>query len=147
MIEYSLEAPHTLKEYFQGNLERHVADIKDKSLYAETCVNWELYEEMSREGLCYAAIARENGDIVGYNIYILTADWNKNDEVMASDVAMFIEKKYRGRLIIDFITQCDMLLRRIEVKRVIRSFCDERLGKILDKAGYMPRSITKSKTL
>lgn len=147
MIEYQLLPAHEIKGYLQANEERHWSDIKDKSLYTKTCVNWEVYEELSREGLCYAVVATGDEGIVGYNVYMLTADFNKNDEVLATDVALYIEKDYRGSLVVDFIKQCDRLLKELEVKRVMRSFCDERLCKILARADYKPRSITMSKSL
>lgn len=144
---YSIVPAHEIKEYLQANEQRHWRDVKDKSVYNDTSVNYEMYEELSKEGLCWAVIAKDNNDIVGYNVYTITTDLNKNDEIIAMDVALFIEKKYRGRLIIDFIKECDKLLKEIDVKRVIRSFCDDRIGRILERADYKPRSRTYSKVL
>lgn len=147
MITYHILPAHEIKDYLVGNEERHYNDIKDKSLYKTVSVNYEIYEELSQEGLCYATIAKDGDKIIGYNIYMLTADLNDNSEVMATEVAMFIEEEYRGVFVIDFIKQCDKLLKTKEVKRVLRSYTDERIGRILDIAGYTPRSIIKSKTL
>ena len=147
MITYELKPVHEVLDYLQSMEDRHYDDIKDKSMYPEICMNWEMYEDLSREGLCYAILAVEDGEYIGYSCYTLTTDLNKNNEILAVNVALYIEKKYRGRLVVDFIEECDNILKGIEVKQVLQSYSDIRIGKLLEKAGYEPKSITWRKTL
>ena len=144
---YEILPAHEIKEYLIENSWRHYDDIKDRSIYSKICVNWEVYEELSKEGLCWAVVAKDEGQIVAYNCFTLTADLNDNSEILAIDVAMYIDPKYRGKLVIDFIKKCDKLLGTKEVKRVLRSFSDVRIGKLLERADYKARSITLQKVL
>lgn len=140
VITYHIYPVHSVIDYLKDNSKRHHEDIKDKSVYSDISINWEIYEELSKEGLCYAVLARDGKKTIGYNCYTLTTDLNRNDEILASEVAMFIEPDYRGGLIVDFINECDKLLGTKEVKRVLRSYSDDRIGRILERANYKPRS-------
>lgn len=147
MIEYKLYPANEIIDTLKGYEDKHYSDIKDKSLYPDICMNWEVYEELGKEGLSYAVLATDNDEIVGYCGYTLTTDLNRNNFVAAVCVAMYIEKKYRGRLIVEFIEQCDRMLKEIDVKQVLHTYSDVRIGKLLEKADYRPRSITWCKSL
>lgn len=147
MIFYRLYPLNEVLDVLKGYQEKHYNDIKDKSMYPSICMNWDMYRELGEEGLAFAVLAFDEDDVVGYSAYTLTADFNKNDEIIAINVAMFIEKKYRGRLVVDFIGECDKMLKEKEVMQVLQSYSDMRIGKILEKAGYRPKSITWCKTL
>ena len=147
MIEYTLYPVNEVLDLLKGYEKKHYRDIKDKSLYPSISMNWDIYEALGQEGLCFVVIARDGEDVVGYSAYTLTADLNANNKVLAVNVALYIEKKYRGRLIVEFIDKCDTMLKAKDVKQVLQSYSDVRIGKILQKAGYRPKSITWCKSL
>ena len=147
MITYELHAVHEVLEYLQGQEEKHFADIKDKTLYPEINMNWELYKDLSELDLCKAILMKDDDKIIGYSCYTLTGDLNNKKGIIACATAIFIEREYRGRLIIDFIKQCDTILLGINVSKVLHNNSDIRIGRILEKAGYNPRSISYIKTL
>jgi hypothetical protein len=147
MIEYTLYPVNEIIDLLKGYEEQHYRDIKDKTMYPSISMNWEIYEALGQEGLCFAVIARDGEELVGYTAYTLNADLNANNKVIAISVAMYIEKKYRGRLIVEFINKCDRMLKEKDVKQVLHSYSDVRIGKILQKADYRPKSITWCKSL
>jgi hypothetical protein len=147
MIKYTLYPVNEVLNLLKSYEKKHYNDIKDKSMYPSISVNWDIYEELGKEGLCYAVLAMDEGEIVGYSAYTLTTDLNRNSIVQAACVAMYIEKKYRGRLIVEFINKCDRMLKEKDVKQVLHSYSDVRIGKILQKADYRPKSITWCKSL
>lgn len=147
MITYTLYPVNEVLELLKRYEEKHYRDIKDKSMYPSISMNWDIYEELGKDGLCFAVIAKDNDNIVGYSAYTLGANLNANNKVLASNVAMYIEKEYRGRLVVEFIDKCDKMLLEKDVKQVLHSHSDVRIGKLLEKAGYRPKSITWCKSL
>jgi hypothetical protein len=147
MIKYTLYPVNEIINLLKRYEKKHYNDIKDKSMYPDISMNWEIYEELGQEGLCYAVLAMDDGEIVGYSAYTLTTDLNRNSIVQAACVAMYIEKKYRGRMAVDFINKCDRILIEKDVKQVLHTYSDVRIGKLLEKAGYRPKSITWCKSL
>jgi len=147
MITYELHPVHEVLEFLQSYEEEHFADIRDKSLYPKISMNWEVYEELSKEGLCVAVLMKEDDKTIGYSCYTITVDLNNNSYIQAIGVALFIIKEKRGGLIIDFIKECDKLLFEKEVRQVLYAYSDIRIGKILEKANYRPKSITWAKNL
>ena len=144
---YQIYAGHDVKDILEQYEDRHYNDIKDKSLYPSKSVNWEVYEELSKLGLCFVVLVKDNESLVGYMVYTLTADLNNNNKILAIGVAMYIEKRYRGKMVVEFIRNCDNMLKDKEVKQVLHTHSDVRIGKLLEKAGYTTRSITWCKSL
>jgi len=147
MITYEMHPVHEVLDYLKGQEEKHYADIKDKSLYPEIDMNWELYKDLSELDLCKAILMKDGGNIIGYSCYVLGGDLNNKKGIFATAVALFIERQYRGGQVIDFIEECDTILKGINVSKVLHNYSDVRIGKILRKAGYRPRSISYIKTL
>lgn len=147
MITYELHCVHDVLDYLQANEKEHYRDVKDKSMYPEINMNWDLYEELSRAGLCKAIIMSKDGERIGYSCYTLTADLNNMKSIIAYNVALFIEKAHRGRLIIDLLKECDILLSDENITSILYNYSDVRIGKILERAGYTPKSINWTKTL
>ena len=147
MITYEIVPMHTIVNYLQHMAPIHHEDIKDKSMYPSIHIDWDSYIELSEEGLCHVALARDDGEIIGYQAYVINTDLNKGNEVIATSMVLYIEPEYRGRLIVEFIKNCDKMLIDLNVKQVLHNYSDVRIGEILKKAGYKPKSITSSKTL
>lgn len=147
MITYKLHPIHEVLDYLQSHEDEHYEDIKDKSLYPEINMNWDIYIELSEAGMCHAVIIYDDNKPVGYSAFTLTTDLNNSKSVIAYSVALFIEKEYRGSLVLDFIKECDNLLAKIEVRKILYNCSDERIGRILRKADYLPKSVNWTKTL
>lgn len=147
MITYELHPGHEVVDIIKSYEEEHYSEIKDKTMYPDKSVDWNTYVELSKLGLCYVIFAKEEKEIIGYSCYTLTVDLNRSDQVIAMNVALFIKRKYRGRLVVDFIKECDKILGEKQVKQVLHSYSDNRIGKLLEKAGYKPKSITWCRTL
>jgi hypothetical protein len=146
MITYDIYPTHEKMDYLINNQYRHYDDVKDKSLYPEININWDLYKELSEVDLCKVVIVSKNGEKIGYSAYTLTVDLNNMKSIVAYNVALFIEKKHRGRLVIDFIKECDRLLVDEGISSILYNYSDVRIGRILEKAGYAPKSVNWIKT-
>jgi len=147
MITYEIHSVHDKLEYLKSYEEKHYEDIKDKSMYPEINMCWDVYKELSEAGLCKVVIAYDKGEPVAYAAFTITLDLNNGSSNMAYQVAMYIERKYRGRLVVDFIEECGKLLGEEGVSKILCAHSDVRIGKILGKAGYAPESINWVKTI
>lgn len=147
MIHYELHFVHEILGYLKGQERRHYKDVKDKALFPHINMDWDMYEELSKKGLCVAVLAKDGNKIIGYSCYTLATDMNNKDETVAQSAAFFVERKYRGKLVVEFIKECDKILEGINVSKVLHTHSDVRIGKILERAGFQPKSINWIKTL
>jgi hypothetical protein len=92
MITYETTNIHSIIDYLKEKQPQHYKDMKDKSLYPEVDINWEYYLEISKLDMSVVVLAKENKEIIGYSIYILNSDLHNKNNILATNVALFIEK-------------------------------------------------------
>jgi len=147
MITFEIVPLHEVLDSLKANSATHHKDIKDKSLYPTYFIDWATYEDLSRNDLSYAVIAKNDNQIIAYSCYNLTIDLNNAAYSIGYNVAIFIKREFRGKLVIEFLKECDKLLKSKNVQQVLYTVSDIRIGKILEKAGYKASVITWGKKL
>ena len=143
-VIYDFVPLHLVADGIANNIENHSADINRKETYGDANVDWDAYLQLSHEGRCRVTTARENDKLIGYAVFCISRHPNHRDFIHAINTALFIEKKYRGKLTLDLIRKSDKYLEEMGVMETSYTFNDERIGKLIERANYKQRQITWS---
>ena len=121
----------TAKDLYDESFER-----KERDAFA---VNWDYYHALSLSGNLLASIAliEEERRIVAYAVYSVSVD-PLHGELQAANDVFYVDKEHRGKMPLQFLRKSDELLKDKGINNISYVLSDERLGKLLARAGYKP---------
>jgi hypothetical protein len=132
-------------EEIARNLEAHYNDADSRDDYGRPDLDWPAYITLSREGKCGAVIARNDGELIAYSVFIIGMNINHKQIAEALNTGFFIAEKWRGKITNEFLRKSDEYLKEIGVDRINYVLSDDRLGQLLKRKGYKSKFITWSK--
>ena len=125
---------HTIADEIAPNVAEHYSEVLDKDNYGEPNIDWDYYITASLAGHMLAAIIRDNGRIVAYSVYCIGKNPRYKHKTQASNEAIYIDKEHRGNGI-RFISDVHKYLKNLGVSEILYAWSNDRLAKILEKAG------------
>ncbi len=138
---------HEVAGEIAKNLETHYNDAELKDSYGRPNLDWDNYLAQSVAGSCRAVTARDNGKLVGYSVFCVGVNINHKTIIQASNIGMFVWKKYRGKIAMDLIRNSDEFLRQIGVMEVMYVMQNKRLGSLLKRAKYDDKYVVWARDL
>lgn len=142
---YNFVPFHLVAEEIAKNLEAHYDDVELKDAYGRPNLDWDSYLQLSLAGRCKVVTAREKGVLVGYSCFCISNNLNHKGIIEASNTGIFINKKYRGKITLEFIRKSDEFLRQIGINEIIYVLNDERIGALLKRVKYKAKHMVWSK--
>ena len=136
---------HEVAEEIAMNLEKHYDDVDKKDGYGRPNLDWDTYLAHSKAGSCMAVTVRENGKLVAYSVFCMGVNMNHKTVIEATNTGMWIDEKYRGKIIQELIRNSDDFLHNAGVMEIIYILMDERIGTLLKRAKYTPKHTVWSK--
>ena len=136
---------HLVAEDIAKNIEQHYQDVSLKDDYGWPEVDWESYIQLSLGNKCYAVICRDEDRLVAYSVFCVSNNLNHKNIIEAANTAMFIDKKYRGKMVLELLRKTDEFLKEISVREIIYITNDSRIGALLKRTKYKAKHILWSK--
>ncbi len=141
-IKYTLQnadkAIDLIKEY-ETTLINESLEINN---FDKINIDWEAVRDLGEAGLLKIIIAHSDNVILGFQILSLSIDIIQKDYVVATSLILYVNQSYRGRFTIDFIKECDILLKGIGVNKVLHHYTNKRIITLFRKLGYQEQSKT-----
>ena len=109
MIAFSTEAVDQVLEEIEPMLRAHweeIATHKDKIPLAP---DYDAYRKMEQAGKLLICIARDEGKLVGYSIYIVHRGIHYSENIVATNDVFYIAPPYRRRLVGHALLACALL--------------------------------------
>lgn len=111
---------------------RHTVDAD----YGEKSdIDWDYYTQASLAGGCFASTVRDQ-KLVGYSVYFVSTQVNHKHILEANNSVLFIEKKYRGKVLFKLLQTAEIALVKMGVKEINYLIKNERLGNLLKRRGF-----------
>jgi hypothetical protein len=138
MITISVE-PFSVVEQNKALIEEHwnevVADKSDRKLD----INWESFHAFDRIGRLITIVAREDGEVAGYAVFMIQPHFHAKQTICAHNDALFLRKESRkGRAGIMLIKESKNILENLLGKVLIMWHVKPHVdfSNILLKLGY-----------
>ncbi len=123
---------HLVAEEIAKNLENHYDPNEDKF----PNLDWDSYLQLSLADRCKAVIIRNEGKLIAYSVFCISQNLNHKEVLEAANTGIFIDKAYRGKIILEFLRKSDEYLKELGVMEVTHIINDERFGALLKRVGY-----------
>ena len=149
MITYQQETWDKFQPDFERLCVRHWEEIAHNKDLIPLSPDWNVYQGLANAGMLHATAAREEGELVGYQIYIVTPHPHYKTSLTAnSDVLYLAPERRQGMTGIKLMKAAEANLKAIGVQRVLQNvkFSND-WGAILDRMGYSPFERIYSKIL
>ena len=100
--------------------------------------DFNIYRKMEDMGILRIFTARENGEIVGYSVFFVSASIHHKSKLQAAQDLLFLRPDYRrGFTAYRFIKWCDDQLRADGVKSIFQYVnVKSDFGSLLERMGY-----------
>lgn len=126
---------HAVGHEIAPNVARHYTEMSDGDDYGQPNIDWDYYLAASHVGQCVAVIARDGEKLIGYSVYTIGNNPRYKHIIEASSDGIFLEKPYRGRLGLKFLTKANEYLSRLGVQETHYIESDETFGRMLRRVG------------
>jgi len=146
MVDFSRETLKVIQEN-QHLVEQHWEEVViDKSRGQRPAPDWEYFETLEKNNSLVTFIARENGIVIGYSLFILHKYLHNKEMVIASNDAVFLQKDKRpSGAGARFLRYCDDELAKLGIGIILWHVKPEvdfsgtlkRLGYALNELTYM----------
>ncbi len=133
---YEFVRPDVVAEEIEQNLERHYEDADFRDDYGRPDIDWEAYASLSLMGKCGVVTAREDGQLIGYAVFVIGNDLNHKSQIVASNTGFFIHKSHRGKIVDKFLNEAERFLKGYGVTKTTYMLTDNRLGRLLRRKGF-----------
>lgn len=118
-------------------IRKHVeAHKKEQGMWDIVNIDWLSYITFSQLGKCFAFTMHNDGQLVGYSVFILSNDLNMKTRMEAHNMAFFIQKEFRGKATLKFIQYTNSYLKSKQISSILYTLEDDRIGKLLERKGY-----------
>ncbi len=141
-MKYDFVPLHEVVDELYNNKDIHYGDIKKKEGYGAGNIDWEVYLQLSNAGRCRVLTARNNDKLIGYSVFIIINNANHKSFICAINVAVFISKEYRGKIIGEMIKEADIQLEKLGVMETNFTLIDKRMGILLKRQKYESTHVT-----
>jgi hypothetical protein len=137
MIIVEQEAWETLRRDCQILIERNWQEIALHQDEVPLLVDWPRYERMNKDGLVDAVTVRDNGVLVGYNVFFYGRPIHYSGTMVATNDVLYLAPEYRkGSLGIRLIKKGEEVWMRRADMCVMHAKPHNYLGRILERLGY-----------
>jgi GNAT superfamily N-acetyltransferase len=119
---------------------RHWEEIAHNKDFIKLDPDWDKYALLDKAGMLSVTIARVDGVIAGYQIYMVMPHLHyKNSLTAMSDVLYLAPEQRHGTFGIRLMKAAEEELNRLGVQRIIQNVkLTNDWGKILERMGYKP---------
>lgn len=136
---------HLVAEEIAKNLENHYDDVDLKDDYGRPNLDWDAYLQLSLAGMCKVLTVKDDDKLIGYSCFCINNNLNHKGFIEASNTGIFVNKEYRGKIILEIIRKSDEYLKELGVMEIIYVLNDDRIGALLKRAKYKAKHIVWSK--
>jgi hypothetical protein len=121
----------------QGLAEREYAEVGQKDL-AALQVDWARYCELDAAGKLATFVARRDGALVGYAVFIVQTHIHYADALVAANSAVYMVPEARaGRVVLKLLRYSEIGLKAQGVRKVYYHVKREKdFGRLLEHLGY-----------
>lgn len=117
-----------------------VVDDHEEEGYGKPSLDWQAYLEASRQGACWATVAYDGDELVGYSVFFIDRNVNHKNRLEASNSGFYVIPKHRGRIIFKIMKAAHEFVKSLGVAETHYLLADDRVGKLLQKIGFKPTS-------
>jgi hypothetical protein len=141
VAEFRRESPALLAEHYE-ELARNKEVIK-------LAPNWEGYEGLERVGRLYTLSVWDDGEMVGYSVFMFGTSLHYRETSYASNDVLFLKASHRAGITgVKLIRECERQLAKLGVKKIFwRVKYGTVMEKLLPRMGYEPEEHTLAKLL
>ncbi len=128
----------TVADQLQVLAEREYEEVGQKDLDALN-VDWNRYRELDDAGKLATFIARRDGALVGYAVFVVQTHIHYQDALVAANSAVYVVPEARvGRVALKLLRYAEIGLKAQGVKKVYYHVKREKdFGRLLEHLGYM----------
>lgn len=138
MIKIDIE-PFAVVEANKHLIEQHWDEVVADKSTRKLDVDWEMFNAMEGLGRLVTIVAREDGEVAGYAVFIIQRHFHAKQTVCAHNDALFLRKESRkGRVGIMLIKESQNILQRLLGKVLVMWHVKPNIdfSPILMKIGY-----------
>jgi len=141
VAEFRRESPAILAEHYDEL-------TRDKDV-VKLAPNWEGYESLERAGKLYTISAWDDGELVGYSVFLYGTSLHYRETMFAVNDVLFLRASHRvGSTGLRLIRECEKQLAVLGVKKIIwRVKYGTTMEKLLPRMGYESEEHTFTKLL
>ena len=150
MIKYQYENDfHQLKEEILNHVGKHWDEADKKSEAMSLNIDWNRYEELMEAGnLAFISARNENGDMVGYIMFLLYFDPHSKEDVIAGSDIIYVSPEYRGQGICEgMLEKAEEVFKEAGLSWMNISFTSEQEYNLPNKLGYKKMEVIHGKSL
>ena len=138
MIEFKHLPFHEIGHVIASNISKHYDEIKEKDSYGMVDADWRGYLELSGQGNCIAFCAYDGDKLAAYSVFVLSQNMNHKKHIDAMNVALYVYPEYRAKVTVKLLKYANDVLLESGVSEIAYMVKDDRIGKILGRAGLEP---------
>lgn len=142
---YNFVPFHLVAKEIAKNLEQHYDDVDLKDDYGRPDLDWDSYLELSLAGKCKVIIVRKDERLIAYSVFCIGNNLNHKRIIEAANTGIFINKEYRGKIILEIVRKSDEFLRNLGVNEINYIIKDKRIGLLLKRVKYKAKHTIWSK--
>jgi len=142
LISYHSESLYQLMPDIFQLLEMHHAESHQQTYGTELATDWDQYRQMESCGLLRIFTVRDDGDLVGYDIFIVGPHRHAMGSCVAISDAVYVKPEYRGFTAVLLMKKSDKALIDSGVNCIVRnSQTNTKVQSLLQKMGYTPSEL------
>jgi len=124
-----------IASFVEKNQKTHYEDAMEIALHDEPNIDMDYYLTMSDAGQCIAVVLLDDGEIVGYSVFIIGNASNHKHIKEAVNTALWVKKEYRGKWSFTLVREAEKILFAM-VDEISYNVPSDRIGCFLGKLGY-----------
>ncbi len=142
MVTYQAEAIWQVLPEILPLLADNHAEAQQETYGTELDPDWDQYRQMESLGLLSIFTARDDGKLVGYDIFIV----GPHRHALASKVAIndmtYVMPEYRGFTAVLLVKKSDKALKTMGCSVIVRhAQCNTQVHALLERIGYAPSEL------
>ncbi len=134
-MNYKMHRFHDVSHVIKSMTGQHYSDANELAKHKDLCVDWDYYDLLSKEGICFVVTAEKDSDIVGYAVFCISNDAHSAD-IVAENSALYVTKEHRGRTSVDLLKNAEKFLHEMGVDEVAFSIKSDAVARFLRSNGY-----------
>lgn len=139
MVTYQTEAIYQVLPEILPLLHDNHAEAQGKTYGTELDPDWDQYRQMEKCGLLKIFTARDDGRLIGYDIFIVGPHRHAIGSRIAINDMTYVIPEYRGFTAVMLIKKSDKALREMGCSGIARhAQCNTQVHELLGRIGYEP---------
>lgn len=139
MVTYQSEAIYQVLPEILPLLQDNHAEAQRDNYGTELDPDWDQYRTMETCGLLKIFTAREDGKLVGYDIFIVGPHRHAVGSRVAINDMTYVVPEYRGFTAVLLIKKSDISLKAMGCSVIVRhAQCNTQVHALLERIGYAP---------